>query len=188
MLHFQPIRKAQRPLVPQGEVTPPSEESGSADLFFSGAGAVVLRIPALTCRGSVCDEGGRGLGDVPLAAVPRVSVYRLRAAVRGERAAETRHAAMETALLCTSVNHSVTPETGRQRHETEREVRSAPSRQRRRRLPASCFLPVVTLAVQAAVVTGPAVNTAALAPGGGRVSVVGANWFVKVVEDGQMGG
>lgn len=36
----------------------------------------------------------------------------MEAAVSGERVVETWHAAMETALFCASVNHSVTPERG----------------------------------------------------------------------------
>lgn len=58
------------------------------------------------------DERRWGLRYVSLAAVPRVAVYLMEAAVSGERVVETWHAAMETALFCASVNHSVTPERG----------------------------------------------------------------------------
>lgn len=49
-------------------------------------------------------------------------------------------------------------------------------------------LPVVTDAAQAAVVTGLAVDTAGLAPGGRGVSMVSSDWFIEVIYDGQVGG
>lgn len=39
----------------------------------------------------------------------------MEAAVSGERVVETWHAAMETALLCASTSHSITPERGQAR-------------------------------------------------------------------------
>lgn len=55
------------------------------------------------------DEGRWGLRNISLAAVPRVAVYLMEAAVSRQRVVETWHAAMETALLCSSVNHAITP-------------------------------------------------------------------------------
>lgn len=57
----------------------------------------------------MCDEGRWRLRHVSLAAVPRVAVYLMEAAVSGERMVETWIAAMETAVLCTSVNHGIAP-------------------------------------------------------------------------------
>lgn len=81
-------------------------------MLLSGAGAFILSNLAVARRCSVGDERRWGLRYVPLAAVPRVAVYLMEAAVSGERVVETWHAAMETALFCASVNHSVTPERG----------------------------------------------------------------------------
>lgn len=60
----------------------------------------------------MCDEGRWGHRHVSLAAVPRVAVYLMEAAVSGERMVETWIAAMETAVLCTSVNHGIAPNGG----------------------------------------------------------------------------
>lgn len=57
----------------------------------------------------MCDEGRWRHRHVSLAAVPRVAVYLMEAAVSGERMVETWIAAMETAVLCTSVNHGIAP-------------------------------------------------------------------------------
>lgn len=61
----------------------------------------------------MCDEGRWRHRHVSLAAVPRVAVYLMEAAVSGERMVETWIAAMETAMetavLCTSVNHGIAP-------------------------------------------------------------------------------
>lgn len=56
------------------------------------------------------DEGRRGLRNVLLAAVPGAPVYLMEAAVSGKWVVEAWHAAMETALLSTSVNHRITPD------------------------------------------------------------------------------
>lgn len=80
---------------------------------LSGAGAVILSHSTVTVRGSVRDEGRGGRGHVSVAAVPRVAIYLVEAAVSGERVVETRHAAVEAALLCTSVNHSIASERRR---------------------------------------------------------------------------
>lgn len=58
---------------------------------------------------SVGDEGRWGLRYILLAVVPRVAIDLMEATVSGEWVVETWHAAMETALLCTSVYHSITP-------------------------------------------------------------------------------
>lgn len=55
------------------------------------------------------DDGGRGLGDVSLAAARR-AVRLMEAAVSGQRVVEPRHAAVEAARLCGSRSQSVTPE------------------------------------------------------------------------------
>lgn len=60
----------------------------------------------------MCDEGRWGHRHVSLAAVPRVAVYLMEAAVSGERMVETWIAAMETAVLCTSINHGIAPNGG----------------------------------------------------------------------------
>lgn len=102
----------------------------------------------------------------------------------GKRVVETWHAAMVTALLGTSVNHSIAPEVGGGRYEKERRgIIFIPSheKKRNRECRTSCFVPVITSATQAAVVTGLAVDTAGLTPGGGRVGMVGSYWFIKVV-------
>lgn len=100
---------------------------------------------------------------------------------------ETWHAAMETALLCTSVNHSITPERGQVREERLSFILFTTLKRERgsHGFPA---LPVITSAAQAAVVAGLAVDTAGLTPGGGGVAVVSSDWFVKVVQDSQVGG
>lgn len=98
----------------------------------------------------------------------------------GERVVQTWHAAMETALLCTSANHSIAPETGGAKGErlsfiifttVDRQTGS-------HGFPP---LPVVTNAAQAAVVAGLAVDTAGLTPGGGGGAVVTSDWFIEVV-------
>lgn len=61
-------------------------------------------------RCSVGNEGGRSLRDILLAVVPRVAVGLMVTAVSGGRAVETRHTAMETALLCSSVKYCIAPE------------------------------------------------------------------------------
>lgn len=58
------------------------------------------------------NEGGRSLRDVGLAVVPRVALGLMVTAVSGGRAVETRHAAMETALLGSSVKYCIAPERG----------------------------------------------------------------------------
>lgn len=67
----------------------------------------------------------------------------------GKRVVQTWHAAMETTLLSTPVNHSIAP--------------------------------VISSVPQAAVVAGLAVDAAGFTPGGGRVAVVGSDWFIKVI-------
>lgn len=62
--------------------------------------------------GSVGDESRWRIRHILLAVVPRVAIDLMEATVSGEWVVETWHAAMETALLCTSVNHSITPERG----------------------------------------------------------------------------
>lgn len=57
----------------------------------------------------MCDEGRWRLRYVSLAAVPRVAVYLVEAAVSGEGMVNAWIAAMETALLCTSVNRGIAP-------------------------------------------------------------------------------
>lgn len=69
----------------------------------------------------MCDEGRWRLRHVSLAAVPRVAVYLMEAAVSGERMVETWIAAMETAVLCTSVNHGIAPK--RRSNERKAELR-----------------------------------------------------------------
>lgn len=58
----------------------------------------------------MCDQGRWDLSNILLAIVPRVSIELVETAVSGEGAVQSRQAAMETALLCASVNHSITPE------------------------------------------------------------------------------
>lgn len=67
----------------------------------------------------MCDEGRWRLRYVSLAAVPRVAVYLVEAAVSRERMVDAWIAAMETALLCTSVNHGIAPERRSQTRKTE---------------------------------------------------------------------
>lgn len=68
------------------------------------------------------NEGGRSLRDIRLAVVPRVAVGLMVTAVSGGRAVETRHTAMETALLCSSVKYCIAPERGGERREREVEL------------------------------------------------------------------
>lgn len=76
---------------------------------------------------------------------------------------------METALLCASVNHSITPE---RRGGAKKGLLSLWTGRKAGgyRLAA---IPVFTSAAQAAMVTGLAVNTTGLAPCGGSMAVVG---------------
>lgn len=98
----------------------------------------------------------------------------------GERVVETWHAAMETALLCTSVNHSITPEGA----EGRREILSLTSFTTFDRETGSHgfpALPVITSAAQAAMVAGLAVDTTGLTPGGGGMAMVSSDWLIKVI-------
>lgn len=134
------------------------------------------------------DEGRWGLGYVSLAAVLRVAVYLMEAAVSGEWVIEAWHAAMETALLCTSVNHSVTPEKTAEREERQAWFHLFHNFRQTSGSHGFPPVPVITSAAQAAVVTGLTVDAAGLTPGGGGVAVVSSDWFVKVVHDSQVGG
>lgn len=104
----------------------------------------------------------------------------MEAAVSGERMVETWIAAMETAVLCTSVNHGIAPNGG----EAMKEKLSFDwftSSERKREHRGFPGLPVISSAPQATVVAGLAVDAAGLTPGGGGVPVVSSNWFIKVV-------
>lgn len=61
------------------------------------------------------DESRRHLGYILLAVVPRVAIDLMEARVSGEWVIQPWRAAMETALLRTSVKHSITPERGSDR-------------------------------------------------------------------------
>lgn len=86
----------------------------SAKLWlFSGASAFIpSSLTVASCCCSMGDEGRWSLRHILLAVVPRVAIDLMEATVSREWMVETGHAAMETALLCTSVNHSITPDRG----------------------------------------------------------------------------
>lgn len=84
---------------------------------ISGAGVVVGGSgcgsrSGFSRRGSVGDESGRSLGHVRLAVVPGVAAVVLVAAVGGGRAVEAGHAAVEAALVGSSVDHGLAPGGG----------------------------------------------------------------------------
>ncbi|TNN43729.1 hypothetical protein EYF80_046074 [Liparis tanakae] len=74
-----------------------------------GTGAVVLSRVAVTSRRPVGGGGGRGLGDVSLAAARR-AVRLMEAAVGRQRVVEPRHAAVEAARLGGPISQRVAPE------------------------------------------------------------------------------
>lgn len=78
----------------------------------SGASAFIPSCLTVTSYCSMGDEGMWCIRYILLAAVPRVAIDLMEATVSGEWMVETWHAAMETALFCTSVNHSITPGNG----------------------------------------------------------------------------
>lgn len=85
----------------------------SAKLWlFSGASAFIPSSLTVASCCSMDDERRWSLRYILLAVVPRVAINLMEATVSGEWMVETWHAAMETALLCTSVNHSITPDRG----------------------------------------------------------------------------
>lgn len=133
----------------------------------------------MACCCSVCDQGRWDLTHILLATVPQVAVELMEIAVSGEWAVQPGQAAMETALLRSSVNHSITPERrgGAKKKRKDKRLLSLLTGRKAggHRLAA---IPVFTSAAQAAMITGLAVDTAGLAPGGGSVAVVALDGLI----------